>query len=192
MSKMTAKQERFVLEYLNPKGKGYFNATQAAILAGYSKKTANVIGTENLAKPYIAEAIAAAKNKDANRVTITKERWLRELELIYFANMEDFVEVDTDTGSTRVKGYDEMPEGSSRVISSIEENRTIKEDAAGKDSIIFAKFKFKLHDKLKAGEMIGKHLGYLGDREDGDAGSIPNGKKFIVEIRRTKDEPKPK
>ena len=50
--KMTAKQQRFCDEYLID-----LNATQAAIRAGYSEKTANVIGAENLTKPYLKEYI---------------------------------------------------------------------------------------------------------------------------------------
>ena len=49
---LTRKQEAFVNEYLID-----FNATQAAIRAGYSKRTAGVIGHENLKKPNIAEEI---------------------------------------------------------------------------------------------------------------------------------------
>lgn len=67
---LTAKQQRFVEEY--PKD---WNATQAAIRAGYSEKTAGVIGRENLQKPLIAEAIekkrweiAKAANLDAKTV----------------------------------------------------------------------------------------------------------------------------
>lgn len=52
MAKLTAKQQRFCDEYLID-----LNATQAAIRAGYSKKTANRIGTENLSKPVIKEYI---------------------------------------------------------------------------------------------------------------------------------------
>ena len=52
MAKMTAKQRLFCDEYLID-----LNATQAAIRAGYSKKTAGVIGDENLKKPYIREYI---------------------------------------------------------------------------------------------------------------------------------------
>lgn len=48
MAKMTAKQRRFCDEYLID-----LNATQAAIRAGYSEKTARAIGSENLLKPYI-------------------------------------------------------------------------------------------------------------------------------------------
>ena len=50
--KMTAKQQRFCDEYLID-----LNATQAAIRAGYSAKTARVIGQENLTKPAIKEYI---------------------------------------------------------------------------------------------------------------------------------------
>lgn len=49
---MNDKQQRFVDEYLVD-----LNATQAAIRAGYSKKTARAVGAENLSKPYIATAI---------------------------------------------------------------------------------------------------------------------------------------
>ena len=51
---LRAKQERFVCEYLKD-----LNATQAAIRAGYSEKSAAQIGAENLRKPAIKEAIDA-------------------------------------------------------------------------------------------------------------------------------------
>jgi phage terminase small subunit len=50
--KLTAKQQRFCDEYLID-----LNATQAAIRAGYSVKTAGAIGTENLQKPLIKDYI---------------------------------------------------------------------------------------------------------------------------------------
>lgn len=52
VAKLTAKQQRFCDEYLID-----LNATQAAIRAGYSEKTARQIGTENLSKPSIREYI---------------------------------------------------------------------------------------------------------------------------------------
>ena len=48
--KMTAKQKLFCDEYLID-----LNANQASIRAGYSKRTAHKIGTENLQKPVIRE-----------------------------------------------------------------------------------------------------------------------------------------
>ena len=68
MPKLTAKQDRFVAEYLID-----LNATQAAIRAGYSEKTAKQMGTENLAKPAIAAAIAAGQAERAERTEITQD-----------------------------------------------------------------------------------------------------------------------
>ena len=53
MAKLTEKQQRFVDEYLID-----LNATQAAIRAGYSVKTAKDIGCQNLAKLNIQQAIS--------------------------------------------------------------------------------------------------------------------------------------
>ncbi len=65
---LTPKQERFVAEYLID-----LNATQAAIRAGYSEKTAQMIGSENLAKPMVAAAVAAAVAKRSERTEITQD-----------------------------------------------------------------------------------------------------------------------
>lgn len=69
---MTPKQERFVEEYLID-----LNATQAAIRAGYSARTAYSIGEENLRKPEIAAAIDEAKAERAAEAGINA-RWVLE------------------------------------------------------------------------------------------------------------------
>lgn len=71
---MTPKQARFVQEYLID-----LNATQAAIRAGYSKNTAHTTGHENLSKPEIVEALAAAQSERAERVEITADYVVRNL-----------------------------------------------------------------------------------------------------------------
>lgn len=65
---LTDKQARFVQEYLID-----CNGTQAAIRAGYSKRTARDIAAENLAKPNIAEAIAKRQAKVATKAEVTQE-----------------------------------------------------------------------------------------------------------------------
>ena len=65
---MTPKQKRFVAEYLVD-----LNATQAAIRSGYSKKTAQMIGSENLSKPMIAAAVATAQAKRSERTEVTQD-----------------------------------------------------------------------------------------------------------------------
>lgn len=67
-STLTAKQSQFVAEYLID-----LNATQAAIRAGYSEKTAQQIGSENLLKPVIADAIQVAMNERSERTEITSD-----------------------------------------------------------------------------------------------------------------------
>lgn len=68
MPKLNEKQKRFVAEYLID-----LNATQAAIRAGYSEKTARQVGAENLSKPYIADAIAAGAEKRIRKAEITAQ-----------------------------------------------------------------------------------------------------------------------
>lgn len=70
---MTPKQQRFVEEYLID-----LNATQAAIRAGYSADTARQMGSENLSKPDIADAISAAAAKRAEKVGIDADYVLRQ------------------------------------------------------------------------------------------------------------------
>lgn len=72
--KLTPKQQRFVDEYLID-----LNSTQAAIRAGYSAKTANVIGSENLAKPYIQSAVQQAQAKQQERTLITADAVLKNI-----------------------------------------------------------------------------------------------------------------
>jgi phage terminase small subunit len=72
---LTPKQALFVKEYLID-----LNATQAAIRAGYSEKTAYSIGEENLKKPEIAEAIAEHQQAKAKKLDITVDTILAELE----------------------------------------------------------------------------------------------------------------
>ena len=65
---LTPKQRRFVEEYLLD-----CNATQAAIRAGYSANTAKQIGSENLSKPVLQEAIAAAQRARSERVEMDQD-----------------------------------------------------------------------------------------------------------------------
>ena len=74
---MTPKQEAFVREYLID-----LNATQAAIRAGYSERTAGSVGNENLKKPEIAAAIAAAQQKVAEKAEMTVDQHMTDLKRI--------------------------------------------------------------------------------------------------------------
>lgn len=91
MAKLTPRQAAFVQEYLVD-----LNATQAAIRAGYSEKTAYRTGADNLRKPQIAAAIEAAQSERAERVQVTAEEVLQRLAEI--ARGEVRTEVATKVG----------------------------------------------------------------------------------------------
>jgi len=81
--KLTVKQDKFVKAYLLNGG----NATQAAIKAGYSSKTAYSIGQENLTKPVIKKALAKYQQKSDQDFALSKSEKLNYLELIMKAAM---------------------------------------------------------------------------------------------------------
>lgn len=67
---MSPKQQRFVEEYLID-----LNATQAALRAGYSPRTATEIGSQNLRKPEIKRALTAARQELSEETQLNKE-WI--------------------------------------------------------------------------------------------------------------------
>lgn len=81
---LTPKQRRFIDEYLID-----LNATQAAIRAGYSAKSARAIACENLTKPDIQEAIVAAKQARAEATKIDSEWVLRQAVALYQRCMQE-------------------------------------------------------------------------------------------------------
>ena len=74
--KLTPKQKAFVREYKKNGG----NGTQAAIKAGYSENTADVIATENLRKPSIREALEKEEKKLQEKYEYTIDDMVRELD----------------------------------------------------------------------------------------------------------------
>lgn len=74
MAKLTKKQSMFVKEYIVD-----FNATRAAIEAGYSKKTARQIACENLTKPYIQKAIVKELGKHTEKLDIDVDNVLKDI-----------------------------------------------------------------------------------------------------------------
>lgn len=84
---LTPKQQKFVEEYLVD-----LNATQAAIRAGYAENTARVVGAENLTKPAVAAAIAAARSERSARTEITADKVLQRWWEIANADVNDLVQ----------------------------------------------------------------------------------------------------
>lgn len=94
MANLTPKQQRFVEEYLID-----LNATQAAIRAGYSEKTAYSVGHENLKKPEIQKAIEEAKKQVSKRTELTVDMVVNGL----LKEAQDYAEGSTQ--SARVSAW---------------------------------------------------------------------------------------
>lgn len=99
MAKLTAKQQRFCDEYLID-----LNATQAAIRAGYSKKTANEQGARLLVNVSIQKKIFELQKEREKRTEITQDSVLHELALIAFAKASDYARVVEKDAMVEVDG----------------------------------------------------------------------------------------
>lgn len=159
MKLKNAKHEWFCQEYLID-----LNGYKAALRAKYSEKTARVQASQLLTKLNIQERIAELQAKRSERTHISQDKVLNELALIGFSDLQNYVEVVEDTGAIRAKSFKEMAEGESRALKRIKEDRVIKEDAKGDKVTVYDKVVFELHDKLRALELIGKHLGMFVER----------------------------
>lgn len=146
MAKLTAKQQRFIEEYLVD-----LNATQAAIRAGYSPSTAKEQGCQNLTKLNIKDAIDKALAERSRRTGINQDRVLLELAKIAFLNPVDVINMDEATLRGDANRDDTAAICSVRVKTIPTPDGNIVEREV------------KPYDKLRALEQIGKHLGMWKD-----------------------------
>ena len=150
MARSIDKQKRFVDEYLID-----LNATQAAIRAGYSPKTANEQGSQLLAKLSIQTEISKKMAERSRRTGVNQDRVVLELAKIAFVKMTDVV---GPNGEIR-------EDASGDDLSCIEAVRYKRSDTDTGSSV---EREVKLSSKLKALELLGKHLGMWSDKLDVD------------------------
>lgn len=131
---LTPKQQRFVEEYLID-----LNATQAAIRAGYSEKTAYAVGHENLKKPEIAKALSAARGERSQRTEITADYVLSTI-LETVERCKQAVPVTDKTGK--------------QVVVETE------------DGELVPAYTFDSKAVLKGCELLGKHLALFTDKHE--------------------------
>ncbi|MBB6218672.1 phage terminase small subunit [Anaerosolibacter carboniphilus] len=184
--KLTPKQKIFCDEYLVD-----LNATQAAIRAGYSERTAKEVGYENLTKPHIQKYIDERMKNRQQRTEITQDKVLQELARVAFARGTDFAKVALRIGyrdivdkegkvigqqpfeyqAVEIINTDDIPEDKRAAIASIKQ---------GTNGI-----EVKPYDKVKALELLGRHLGMFNDKVE-LAGEM--GVKIIDDIGSGDDE----
>lgn len=148
MAKLTVKQQRFVDEYLID-----LNATQAAIRAGYSVRTANEQGSQLLAKLSIQQAIAEKMAERSKRTGVNQDRVVLELAKIALVKMTDIVD-----NQGRIK--DTAAEDDLACIESVKYKESESDTGSSVEREV------KIASKLKALELLGKHLGMWNDKLD--------------------------
>lgn len=153
---LNPRQTRFVAEYLKEP-----NATQAALKAGYSAKTAASIGSENLKKPEIAAAIAAYRDKLAEKFDLSVDRIVGELAKLGFSNMADYMDIGPD-GLPRLNWANLTRDQAAALTEvTVEAVGDIKVGSIDGEDLIapVRKVKFKLADKRGALVDLLRHLG---------------------------------
>ncbi|MBC1231503.1 terminase small subunit [Listeria booriae] len=141
---LTDKQSKFVDEYLVD-----LNATQAAIRAGYSERTAGSQGQRLLKNVEIQNAIAERQKILSEKTSITAQKVLNEYAKIAFSDIKEVLSWDEDG---RVSVYQ-----SERIDTSFVQS--IQQTTTESDFATIYKLNVKLYDKQKALDALSKHLG---------------------------------
>ena len=145
---MTAKMQRFCDEYLID-----LNATQAAIRAGYSEKTARAIGAENLTKPDIKEYIEKRLAEKEDALIAKQDEVMKYLTSVMRREKQEHVVVTLSKEETK---YVPDDEGTMR-------KQTIKEEIPKVIEI-----PARLTDANKAAELLGRAYSIYTDKVDAD------------------------
>lgn len=151
-AELTGKQKRFCEEYIFD-----FNATRAAIEAGYSEDTARSIASENLTKPDIQAYIKALQSDLEKTSGISRLRVLREHEKLAFSSIAHL----HNTWIER-KEFDELTNEQKSTIAEIQ-TRILKRNIGTEkdpDIVDVEEIKVKLFDKQKSLDSISRMLGF--------------------------------
>jgi phage terminase small subunit len=151
---LTDKQEKFCYEYCMD-----LNATQAAIRAGYSEKTAGVISNENLKKPYIQARIKKMQDNLAETAGLSRLKVISEHMKIAFSSIAWM----HNTWIER-KNFAELADDQKACISEIDTKIKTEyqynPESEEKEPVNVEYIRIKLYDKQKALDSISKMLGY--------------------------------
>ena len=155
-TKLTPKQAKFCQEYIID-----FNGARAADKAGWSKKTARATASRLLTYCNIQEYITELLEKRSKRTEVTADQVVTELAKLAFSNMGDFV--DVRAGSVSIKEFSDLTRDQLACIAEVSE--TVTKDGGS--------VRFKLHDKTKNLELLGRHLAMFTDKHDHTTGGEP-------------------
>lgn len=149
---LTEKQKQFCKHYIFD-----WNATRAAIAAGYSAQTAYSIGSENLSKPEIQAYIAEIQKDLEKQAGLSRLMILAEASKIAFSSIAHL-----HLTWISLKNFEALTDEQKACIASIETQKRVEIKYIGETEVPWEVdyVKIRLHDKLKAMETINRILGY--------------------------------
>lgn len=153
-NKTEERQERFAREYCID-----LNGKRAAIAAGYSPKTAEAQASRLLRKHKVSELIAKLKEEQCQKLGISSARILRGLARIAFLDVRRLFD---ETGS--LKAIRDLDDETAAAIAGIEHEKLFEHYGKGHAKHVGTTSKIKPADKLRALELLGKHLNLFIDR----------------------------
>lgn len=160
---LTNRQALFVQEYLKD-----FNATQAAIRAGYAKKSANREGPKLLSNPVIAAGVAKAQEQVKKKFEITIDEIAAEMKNLGFANMQDYMSIGPD--GDPVLDWSKLTREQAAALAEV----TVEDfkDGRGKGARDVRKVRFKLADKRQSLVDLARLCGLLGPEKVEHSGKL--------------------
>ncbi len=150
---LTPKKKLFIAEYQKD-----LNATQAAIRAGYSKKTAKSQGQRLLTDVDVKKSIAKKTKEKFEKLEIGAEKVLQESARIAFSDIRKVF-----APNMTLKNVDEWDDNTAASISSVEIEEEFSGRGKDREQVGWTK-KVKCWDKVKALELLGKHLNLFTDK----------------------------
>ncbi|AMJ40688.1 terminase small subunit [Anaerotignum propionicum] len=149
MDDLKNQERRFVEEYLFD-----LNATQAAIRAGYSTVSAQSIACKLMKKTKVKNAIDIAMAERSRRTGVSQDRIITELARIAFINPSDFMDLN------KAKVKETFSPDDAAAVSGVKYKSFETESGGGTERNI------EMHNKVKALELLGKHLGMFREKVD--------------------------
>lgn len=158
------REEIFALQYAADP-----NATQAAIRAGDTKRSAQVTASRLLSKAMVQARITSLRKKTEEKLHVSRERVVLEAQRLAFSSVRDFVVQKKPGANPQFKNLNDIPPWAAAAISEIQ----IERDGS---------VKFRLYPKVPAIELLAKLMGYMSGLEEGRKGAIeiPNDASVII------------
>ncbi len=150
---LTRKQRAFCEEYVKN-----FNGAQSAVRAGFAEKSANRAATRLLSLDHVQSYLGELLEEAAERNGVQVDEIVQELKRIAFADIGEFGKI-TEKGELLVKRFDELLPEQRKCIAEIVRTETNQGAVS---------FRFKLHDKMRALEMLGKYKGMFTEKREID------------------------